>query len=73
MLYIILKKLRKNANMTQKQAAELIGITKRSWERYESGTANINMRNVELFALKTKQDLSKIIKNEEDSNPDFKI
>ncbi|MBX7077524.1 MAG: helix-turn-helix transcriptional regulator [Methanobacteriaceae archaeon] len=72
MLKIILKRLRNNANLTQKQAAELIGITKRSWERYEAGSANINMRNVELFALKTNQNLNNVIKDEEKNNPDFK-
>lgn len=72
MLKIILKKLRSNAKLTQKEAAELIGITKRSWERYEAGSANINMRNVELFALKTNQNLNNIIKEEEKNNPDFK-
>ena len=72
MLKIILKKLRSNAKLTQNEAAELIGITKRSWERYEAGSANINMRNVELFALKTNQNLNNIIKEEEKNNPDFK-
>ena len=38
----------------------------------ESGASNINMRYMELFALKTNQNLSQIIKDEEDSNPDFK-
>ena len=59
MLYIIAKQLRKNAGLTQKQAAELIGITKRSWEMYESGSYNVNLRNLELFAVKTDQDLKK--------------
>ena len=72
MLKIILKRLRNNAKLTQKEAAELIGITKRSWERYEAGSANINMRNVELFALKTNQNLNNVIKEEEKNNPDFK-
>nr|BFD33708.1 hypothetical protein GTC16762_33270 [Pigmentibacter ruber] len=72
MLKIILKRLRNNAKLTQKEAAELIGITKRSWERYEAGSANINMRNVELFALKTNQNLNNVIKDEEKNNPDFK-
>lgn len=72
MLKIILKRLRSNAKLTQKQAAELIGITKRSWERYEAGSANINMRNVELFALKTNQNLSKVIAEVEKNDPEFK-
>ncbi|MGY3805448.1 helix-turn-helix domain-containing protein (plasmid) [Pigmentibacter ruber] len=72
MLKIILKRLRNNAKLTQKEAAELIGITKRSWERYEAGSANINMRNVELFALKTNQNLNNVIKDEEKNNSDFK-
>lgn len=71
MLRMILKKLRSNANLTQKQAAELIGIARRSWERYEAGSANINMRNVELFAIKTGQNLDNVIREEGKSNPDL--
>lgn len=72
MLYIIAKQLRKNAGLTQKQAAELIGITKRSWEMYESGSYNVNMRNLELFALRTNQNLKELIELEKNSNPNFK-
>ncbi len=72
MLYIIAKTLRKNAGLTQKQAAEVIGITKRAWEMYEAGEINPKMQNLELFALKTNQNLDKIIKNETKNNPELK-
>lgn len=58
MYHSIVKILRRNACMTQKQAAELIGISKRAWEMYEAGSIKPKIQNLKLFALETKQNLT---------------
>lgn len=58
MYHSIVKILRRNASMTQKQAAELIGISKRAWEMYEAGSIKPKIQNLKLFALETNQNLT---------------
>jgi len=38
--HITLKLLRKEKNLTQKQLAELLGLTERQYQRYEAGTVD---------------------------------
>lgn len=64
MISNIVKSLRKNAGLTQKEAAEILKIEQRSWERYEAGDRIPSIQNLELFAIKTNQNLENIIKEE---------
>lgn len=58
MLDILIKTLRINAGLTQKKAAELLGIELRSWERYEASDRVPSLQNVELFCIKTNQNFN---------------
>lgn len=46
---------RKAAGLTQKQAAELLGLAMVTWKFYENGRLNMPARNFELFLIKTGQ------------------
>lgn len=46
---------RRNAGHTQKQAAEVVRVTPRQWQRYESGDTHIPWPVWELYLLKTNQ------------------
>lgn len=43
-MLIYLKEFRKKLNLTQKEAAESIGIDQRQWSRYENGTNEFPLR-----------------------------
>lgn len=46
---------RRKAGHTQKQAAEVVRVTPRQWQRYESGETRIPWAVWELYLLKTNQ------------------
>lgn len=46
---------RRKAGQTQKQAAEVVRVTPRQWQRYESGETRIPWAVWELYLLKTNQ------------------
>lgn len=50
----IVKQARTEANLTQRQAAELIYCTERQWRNYEIGVTNMPRGLWELFCIKTK-------------------
>lgn len=56
------KKLRENAQLTQKQAAELVHVEARSWQRWEHGERQMTQAHYELFLFKTQQNLDEVIK-----------
>ncbi|WGL60036.1 helix-turn-helix transcriptional regulator [Pigmentibacter sp. JX0631] len=58
MISNIVKILRKNAGLTQKEAAEILKIEQRSWERYEAGDRIPSIQNLELFCIKKNQDFN---------------
>lgn len=41
-----LKKAREAKGLTQQQVADLIGVTRESYARYENGTRNPNLQNL---------------------------
>mgnify|MGYP006433218445 CR=1 FL=1 len=47
-----LKKLRKNNGLSVTQAARLVHVSDRTWQRYESGKMPIPGAVVELFKIK---------------------
>jgi len=47
------KRMRKKAGLSIAQAARIVQIADRSWQRYESGDRKIPPGLVELFCLKT--------------------
>ncbi|MES2662275.1 MAG: helix-turn-helix domain-containing protein [Pseudomonadota bacterium] len=50
-----IKSLRESVGLTQKQAAELLDATERTWRRWESDSDSINIPKSkwELFLMKT--------------------
>lgn len=48
-----IKKMRELAGLTQTQAAQLVHIKLRQWQRYEAGDAAMPLAHLELFQLKT--------------------
>lgn len=59
-----LKALRENAGLTVDEAAELCGVSRRVWQRWErpkeqryKNTKNVPSSIVELFCLKTNQEV----------------
>ena len=46
---------RKAAGMTQEQAANVIGATRRAWQEWEAGRRNMPGAKWELFLLKTQR------------------
>lgn len=46
---------RKAAGMTQKQAADVVGVSWRAWQDWELGVRGINPGLWELFLIKTKK------------------
>lgn len=50
----IVKQARTEANLTQRQAAELIYCTERQWRNYEIGVTNMPRGLWELFCIKVK-------------------
>ena len=50
-----LKKLRRDARLTPMQAAALVHVDKRTWQRYEAGTLAIPGAIAELFQIKLGQ------------------
>jgi len=51
----VIAEARINAGHTQKQAAEVVRVTPRQWQRYESGETRIPWAVWELYLLKTNQ------------------
>ena len=47
-----IKKMRELAGLTQPQAAALVYVKVRQWQRYESGDASMPMAHLELFQIK---------------------
>jgi transcriptional regulator with XRE-family HTH domain len=47
-----LRSLRLQAKLTQRSAAELVGVCTRTWERWENGATQISKARLEYFALK---------------------
>ena len=56
----IIRKLRKNASLTQKQASEIMGVDISTWERYDAGKTMPKIHFIELFCIKTKQDFNEL-------------
>ena len=50
-----IKKAREAAGLTQVQAAELVGVIERAWQRYEAGDRAMSAAMYELFLIKTGQ------------------
>lgn len=50
----IVRQARTDANLTQRQAAELIYCTERQWRNYEMGVTGLPRGLWELFCIKTK-------------------
>lgn len=50
-----IKNARLAAQMTQKQAAETIGVNLATWQKYEYGISSMHSAFFELFLLKTGQ------------------
>ena len=76
MLNIIIKNIRKNAGLTQKQSSELMGIDISTWERYEAGKTIPKIHFIELFCIKTNQDFNlykETITNLKENNMNKKI
>lgn len=53
--YHVIAEARINAGHTQKQAAEVVRVTPRQWQRYESGDSRIPYAVWELYKIKTNQ------------------
>lgn len=51
-MLIFLKDFRKKLNLTQKEAAESIGIDQRQWSRYENETNEFPIRYLKELCLK---------------------
>lgn len=51
-MLIYLKEFRAKLNLTQKEAAESIGIDQRQWSRYENGTNEFPIRYLKEICLK---------------------
>jgi len=50
-----IREARIRAGLTQRGAAELIGVTLRAWQYWEAGERNVEARTWELFLIKSKQ------------------
>ena len=50
-----IKKRRLDAGLSRKEAAELIGLSYRTWQDYERGVAKMRPAFWELFKLKTAE------------------
>lgn len=48
-------------NLTQREAADLVGVTQRQWAHYEAGTRGIPYAIARLFELETNRLLSEEI------------
>lgn len=46
---------RKEAGLTTQQAADILNVAQRTWQRWEKGTRNMTKRDMELFRLKTSK------------------
>lgn len=44
------------AGLTQAQAAAVIGVDRRSWQRWEAGDRAMTPRDLELFVAKTRKE-----------------
>lgn len=49
------RQVRLDANLTQTQAAKVVYVDLRSWQRWETGDIQIPQAAWELFLIKTKQ------------------
>lgn len=56
-----MRQVRKEANMTQNQASEEIGIGLRYYQRIESGEYPMSVRNLLKIALRLKVDLTRLV------------
>lgn len=50
-----IKQTRKEAGLTQAQAADVLGRTLRTWQYWESGKFNMDRNLYELFIIKTSK------------------
>jgi len=50
---VAIKQARIDAGLTQRAAAELVGITTRAWQYYEAGTTTIRLPTWRLFQALT--------------------
>lgn len=63
-----IKTAREAAKLSTAEAAELVGVTRRAWQLWESGDRKMDKRSWELFTIKTK-DRANEIRNDEFSGP----
>lgn len=49
----VIESTRTRLNLTQKEAADVVGITQRMWSYYEQGVHKINPKMWEFFLIKT--------------------
>ena len=59
----ILTDMRKVSGKTQKQIAEHLGISERSWQNYESGVSDIRAHDFFRVALFCQYDVLKVMTN----------
>lgn len=52
------RQARKNTELTQEQAAQVIGATRRAWQEWEAGRRNMPGAKWELFQLKTQRSVA---------------
>ena len=50
-----IRKARVSAGLTQRAAAELVGLTTRAWQYYESGKTRIKLPTWRLFCAETSE------------------
>lgn len=53
-----IKAARKMARLTQTQAAQMVGVTLRNWQYWESGTSKMPQAAWEIFQIKVNHHLS---------------
>lgn len=50
-----IKAAREAANLNTAEAAELVGVTRRAWQLWESGDRKMDKRSWELFNIKARE------------------
>ncbi len=50
----LIKSLRKDAGLTQKEAADMVRVSARAWQLWESGSRRMPYGLLELFVIKTR-------------------
>lgn len=64
MIANLIKTLITNANLTQKQAAELLHVEESTLEKYEKGIIIPRMYDLILFSIKTNQEIENIVRSQ---------